>query len=190
MTTDDYVALLTSEHRSQPNFEATVRTMTQGFADSIDMLRGLLAQFDLDVAVGDQLDTIGLWVGVTRRVPVPIADVFFTWDGTVATGWKRGQWKGLFDPAEGIVSLSDSDFRLFIRAKIAVNAWNGTAEQMADILAFLFGEGAVVMRDNQDMTIRVIYDDSALSSVQAALLTNDLLLLRPAGVLVTYETAV
>src|SRR3954469_23823422 len=126
MTTDDYVALLTSEHREQPNFQAAVRAMVQGFADGLDTLHAMLDKYNLDTAVGDQLDTIGLWVGVTRRVPVPITNVYFTWSGTVATGWSSGQWKGLFDPGTGLVMLGDSDFRLLVRAKIAANMWDGT----------------------------------------------------------------
>lgn len=187
MTTDDYVALLTSEHRQQPNFQAVVRAMVQGIADGIDTLKGMLDKFNLDTAIGNQLDTIGLWVGVTRRIPVALAGVYFTWSGTVATGWGQGQWKGPFDPGTGLVSLGDSDFRLLIRAKIAANMWDGTGEQMEAILDLLFGPTNVEFFDNQNMTYRILYNTTHLSAVQQALLTNDLLLLRPAGMSVIYQ---
>lgn len=187
MTTDDYVALLTSEHRSQPNYQASVRAMVQGFADGIDQLHALLALYDLDTATGDQLDTIGLWVGVTRRVPVALTGKYFTWSGTVATGWNQGQWKGPFDPGTGIISLGDSDFRLLIQAKIEANMWDGTAEEMDRILDLLFGAVNVSFRDNVDGTFKIRYSLTALSAVQQALLTSDLLALRPAGIEIIYE---
>lgn len=187
MPTDEYVALLTSEHRSQPNFQAAVRVMVQGFADGRDLLRTLLGKYALDTAVGDQLDTIGLWVGVTRRVPVPLVNLYFTWGGTVATGWNQGQWKGPFDPGTGIVSLGDEDFRILIRAKIEANMWDGTAEEMDAILDLLFGAVNVSFRDNSDGTFKIRYSLTALNAVQQALLTSDLLALRPAGIEVIYE---
>jgi Protein of unknown function (DUF2612) len=188
MRTDDYVALVTSEHRGAILFQAVVRAMTQGLADGTDALKALLGLYDLDFAIGDQLDTIGLWVGITRRVPVPITDVYFTWDGTVATGWGQGQWKGPFDPGTGIVELGDSDFRLMIRAKIAANMWDGSAQQLSEILVNLFGTaGNVTFIDNQNGTYRINYDTQELSAVQQALLINDFLLLRPAGISVTYQ---
>lgn len=190
MTTDDYVALITSEHRQQPNFQASVRAMVQGFADGTDLLRVLIAKYHVDTAVGEQLDTVGMWVGVSRRVPIPLTDVYFTWDGTVATGWGQGQWKGLFDPGTGIVELGDEDFRLVIKAKIASNMWDGTVEQMMDILEFLLGFANVSIRDNQDMTYRVLYNESNLSAVQKALLLNDMLVLRPAGMTAIYQAII
>lgn len=184
--TDDYVALITSEHRGAPRFEAAVRALTQGFADATDAVLDMLAKHDLDIAVGDQLDTIGLWVGVTRRVPVPLVGVFFTWADTVATGWSSGQWKGPYDPGTGVVMLGDSDFRLLIRAKIGANMWDGTSEQMDQILSILFLPTNVWHYDMQNMTLRIQYKVSALSAVQQALLTGNILTLKPAGVAITF----
>jgi hypothetical protein len=186
-TDDFYVALLTSEHRSQPNFQAAVRALVKGFADGTDILRGMIEKYNIDTAVGDQLDTIGLWVGVTRRVPIPLTDLYFTWDGTVATGWGQGQWKGPFDPGVGLVELGDSDFRLLIKAKIAANMYDGTIEQMLFILEYLFGAENIGLLDNMNMTYRINYNTARLSSVQQALLVNDLLMLRPAGISVIYN---
>lgn len=178
--------VVTSEHRGAPRFDASLRALIGGIAEAADLGRTLAALHDLDAAVGDQLDTVGLWVGVTRRVPIPLAGMFFTWSGTVDTGWARGQWKGPTDPGTGIVELSDADFRLFIRAKIAANSWDSSMQQIKDILDFLF-PFAVSMRDNQDGTARIIYNTARMSAVQQALLTGDLLALRPAGITYIYQ---
>jgi hypothetical protein len=188
-STDDYIALVTSEHRGKALFEAAVRAFVQGFVDNNNAVFGMLAAYDLDTAVGDQLDTIALWVGVVRRVPVPITNVYLTWSGTVQTGWGQGVWKGPFDPGTGLVSLGDADLRLLIRAKIAANMWDGTSEQLDAILEILFGPTAVKHYDLQDGTYRITYSQSALSGVQQALLINNFLLLKPAGVGIVYVAA-
>lgn len=188
MPTDAYIALITSEHRGQPLFAAAVRTMVQGFSDGYDTLSGLLDQYDLDRATGDQLDTIGLWVGVVRAVPVPLVNVYFTWSGTVQTGWSVGQWKGPTDPGTGVVSLGDTDFRLLVRAKIMANMWDGSADGLRDIFNALFGTGVTIV-DNQDLSYTVKYQTTginALSSVMQTLLTHDFLAVRPAGISVVY----
>lgn len=185
-STDDYAALITSEHRGMPRFEAAIRTLTQGFADAAAVARDMLAKHDLDIAAGDQLDTLGLWVGVTRRVPVPLTGYYFTWADTVATGWSSGQWKGPFDPGSGIVLLGDSDFRLLIRAKIAANMWDGTNEELDQILSILFNPTNVWHYDIQNMQLRITYKQAQLSAVQKALLTGDVLAIKPAGVKIVY----
>lgn len=188
MTTDTYVALLTSEHRSQPLYAAAVRAMVQGFSDGYDTLQALLDLYNIDYAVGDQLDTIARWVGVIRAVPVPLTNVYFTWGGTVQTGWGVGVWKGPTDPGTGIVTLGDSDFRTLIRAKIMANSWDGSADGLRDIFTALFGTG-VSFVDTQNQSYNVKYKTTgldALSAVMQTLLINDFLAVRPSGISVTY----
>lgn len=188
MATDTYLALITSEHRAQPLYAASVQEMVQGFSDGYDTLKALLDQYDLDYAIGDQLDTIALWVGVIRRVPVPLVGVYFTWGDTPQTGWNVGQWKGPTDPGTGIVTLGDSDFRTLIRAKIMANMWDGSAEGLRDIFSTLFGAG-VSLVDTQNQSYTVQYQTTgvdALNSVMQTLLVNDFLAVRPAGISVTY----
>lgn len=184
--TDDYVALLTSEHRQQPHFQAVVRALTRGFADLTVMLEGLPSLYDLDTAVGNQLDTLGYWVGIDRRVPIPIPNTFFAWDGTVATGWDVGAWKGEFDATTGLTAMSDAEYRIAIKAKISANHWDGTWQQAHDILDALYGAGKVYIFDSQDMNVQVYYRAADLTAVQIALLTNNIIPLRGEGIGVTY----
>jgi hypothetical protein len=78
--TDYYLSLLTSEHASQPQFSAVVQLLTNAVAANANLGLSLIDAFDLDKAVGAQLDAIGLWVGAFRGVPVPITGVYLTWD--------------------------------------------------------------------------------------------------------------
>lgn len=188
-STDDYVALATSEHKDKPLFEAVIRALTEALVTNIDLNLAMIDKFDLDKAVGHQLDTIGLWVGMSRKVAAPLTGVYFTWDDTVATGWDKGSWQGPFDPSTGLVSLDDGTYRTLIRAKIAANRWDGTREKMSEFWDEVFGVGVISVADGQDMSITLIYDDLQLTTVTKALLLSGAFLLKPAGVLVNYLAA-
>lgn len=293
-STDDYLALITSQHRQQPNFAEVVKLLTNPLAEGINLCLSLADAFDLDKASGAQLDAIGLWVGMLRKVPVPLTDVYFTWDtpspksapvlgdvvggalaartyyvrltyeyaagnslpgpeasravpanslltvtappadpaatgynvyvstssgtqtkqngaaiafgtnwteptsGLIAgaampttsigqkVGWGDGYWKGNFDPTNGVSEVDDATYRMLIRAKIAANFWDGSLETMYKTWAFVFGPGVIEVLDNQDMTITIVYDSLALSTVMKQLLTSNAFPLKPAGVLVNY----
>lgn len=186
---DSYLELITSEHRDRPQFNAVVSALTSPLAEVADQLAALVDAFDLDLAQGVQLDAIGLWVGIGRTVAVPLAGVYFEWDGTAAVGWSNGFWKGPFDPSTGPSVMDDATYRTMIRAKIAANFWDGTLEGLYETWDFVFGPGIIEVLDNQDMTMTIVYDDLALSSIMKELLTTGALPLKPMGVLVNYVAA-
>ena len=80
MTADEYLALITSEHRGKKKFEATVAAVVAPFSKLQAVLRGLPADFDIDQAVGVQLDAVGAWIGRSRRFDTPLVGVYFAWD--------------------------------------------------------------------------------------------------------------
>lgn len=186
-STDDYVSLITSEHDEKPNFVATIRAMTAGFVDVINLDLSLTLKFDLDVAEGVQLDDVGKWVGISRRLRVPLEDVYFEWDGTAALGWESGLWQGPFDPSTGLVSLPDGIYRILLRSKIAANNWDGTIPGAIAVWQIVFNGGqAIIIQDNQDMSMVVGFVGPPLSAIERALLTGGYLPLKPAGVRIAY----
>ena len=62
----NYTALITSEHADKPKFMAMVEAVAQCFVDQQNLLLSVPTAFDLDDAVGVQLDAVGLWVGIGR----------------------------------------------------------------------------------------------------------------------------
>lgn len=186
-STDDYVTLITSEHNDKPNFVATIRAMTAGFVDGINLNESLPDKFNLDNAVGVQLDDIGKWVGVSRRLRVPLEDVYFEWDGTAELGWEAGVWRGPFDPVTGLVNLPDDVYRTLLRGKIAANNWDGTIPGAVAVWAIVFNGGqTIIIQDNQDMSMIIGFVGPPLSTVEIALLTGGYLPLKPAAVRVSY----
>jgi len=75
---NDYLKLITSEHNQKPNFMALVSLLAQAGVDQQNLLASFSDLFDVDEAVGDQLDKIGQWVGVSRNlkqaIDIPLAE--------------------------------------------------------------------------------------------------------------------
>ena len=60
---DDYLRRLSAYYRSKPKFNATVAALCGASAGLQDLYGAMPAAFDLDLAVGVQLDAVGRWVG-------------------------------------------------------------------------------------------------------------------------------
>lgn len=177
-----YTNRITSEHNQQPDFMAVVEALAKPLVDVQNVLGGMPGKFDLDNAVGAQLDDVGLWVGISRNVPVPLTGVYFSFD-TAGVGFDQGSWKGPFDPDTGLTRLDNETYRLVLRAKIGANHWDGTLESSKAILDSIFGGGTFVfIQDNQDMTMTIGIAGVIPSAVFLALLANGLIPLKPEGV--------
>lgn len=64
-----YTELITNYHATKPKFLAHVDLMTRPLIDVAAATRGLITAFDIDSAVGVQLDILGLWIGRNGGVP-------------------------------------------------------------------------------------------------------------------------
>lgn len=186
-TTAEYLDLITDEHNTKPKFVATVQASVEPFAKLQETIRGFISDFDVDTAIGIQLDIVALWVGVTRTVGVPIDGFYFTWDDVVADGWDNGIWKGIGDPDAGFVVLPDDLYRSLIKAKIQANHWRGDIAGAYDIInEALSVDNVVKIVDNQDMTMTVRVTAGALPAVEQAIVTAGYLPIKPAGVKANY----
>lgn len=155
----DYEALITSEHNQRPNYMAMIDATTQGAVDSQNLLSTFSSLFDVDLAVGQQLDMVGTWVGATRDLTIAL-------------------------PPTGITQLTDGDFRTLLYAVIAANFWTGNVPGIYDIWATVFATNpvTVLVQDNQDMTMFVVLVTNFFSNVVLALIVNGYFNLCPAGV--------
>lgn len=180
-----YLNRITSEHNQKPKFMASVAALVQPLADLSDAENSFSWSFDLDFAVGAQLDVIGQWVGRPRALVVPILGVYFSFDDSTL-GFDRGVWKGPFDPESGITHLSDEPYRVLLRAKIALNSWDGTIPQSNAIWNKIFsGTGIKVYTiDYGDMSMgTVLGGTTAPDALTRALFSQSYLQLKPEGVL-------
>jgi Protein of unknown function (DUF2612) len=178
-----YVALVTSQHADKPKFMALLALLVQPIADIIALLESMPDAFDLDKAIGVQLDTVGLWVGVTRNVTVPLPNVYFSLD-QAGVGLDQGTLQGPFDPKTGLLSLPDDAYKTLLRATIASNHWDGTIPGAYTAWNTLFaGTGfGILIQDANNMSMVYALTGPVPDAVTLALFTGGYLSLKPATV--------
>ena len=213
-TPEDYLALIPQQHH-KPRFLATVRAFVEPLCALQQMCAELAGEcYDVDTAVGVQLDVIAKWVGITRENTVPLSGVAFTWDGTADNGWDSGVWEGV----AGFDELPDDLFRAIIKAKIVANSGRGdkatayrvieTACGATDVARILENEeigefqdwftwdgtpqngwdaGAWEMQTSDIMTMLVLVRTSVPAALRTLIL-DGALPLKPAGVTAYYAT--
>jgi hypothetical protein len=155
-----YLAILTSQYRTSPKLNALAKVLLRKFDDVSQVLVRMDTALDLDVAAGAQLDMLGAVVGASRTVT--------------------------FQPSSGVSPvLDDSTYRLYIKAKIAQNQWDGTLASLYPIWQTLFPGGSIIIIDNQNMTADITLTGTFTSIIQD-LIVNGYIVPRPEGVLYTY----
>lgn len=179
---EDYLRLVTAEHR-KPRFLALVAAAVRPFVEVQELLASMPATFDVDLAVGVQLDAVGLWVGIGRILSLPMTGVYFSW-GEEGIGWEEGVWRGPFDPLTGLTTLHDDAYRRLIKAKIAANHWDGSIPGAYAVWEAAFGDtgGIIIIQDNQDMSMAVGIAGMRPDAVTQALLLGNYIPLKPEGV--------
>ncbi len=125
VTVSAYLGRITPWQSEHPRYTATVSGALQPVCDVQGVLAGIPKAFDLDVAVGAQLDVVGEWVGRSRNVRIPIPQPWFTW-GDPVRGWGAGVWKGPYSGTFGVYQLDDETYRRLLRANILAKRWDGT----------------------------------------------------------------
>lgn len=181
MTDQDYLNLITSEYRDQPDFTAMISADVGLPVQVQALLASMIPLFDVDAAVGNQLDIIGQWVGITRNVSIPIEGVYFSWDGDYTVGWEYGTWQPSQAPTN-ITVLPDDAYRTLIKAKIAANQWDGTTDGAYAIWDSLFTTFKILIQDNQNMSYDLAVVGGIVDSLTLALITGGYIPLKPEGV--------
>jgi len=153
-TVEYYQSLVTSEHQSAPNYMAWLGAMIEPLTVVQSVINNFVANFDVDTAIGAQLDIVGQWVGVSRVLETAITGVFFSFN-VPGLGFNQGVWKGPFEGDE-ITLLPDDIYRIVIKFKILANKWDGSIPTAyADFATVFTGGESVFIMDNQDMSMSI-----------------------------------
>lgn len=160
-TSDTYTTLITNEHRDKAKFMAVVELLTSGSVDVQNVMSGYPDLYSVLTAVGVQLDSVGVWIGLPRTI---------------------------FVPTLGTVTLDDADYRVLLNAKILGNHYDGGMETLQHILQILFPSTPIILFavDNQDMSMDVYITGGTPNSTQIALLKGGLLVPKPEGVRINF----
>lgn len=190
---DGNVANLIIQYGDKSNAVATVTAITEEFELIYDNANILDFAYDLDNAIGKQLDIIGRIVGINRKVPFAVPKNYFGFEGH-SNAYPMGNkfkvvisypLKDKFEIPYSDGQLNDFDYRFFIRAKIIKNyATSKTIDtnrlSIQNAVDFLFNGKAYVV-DNMDMTM-TIYIDSGFDINMLLYLERLDLLPRPQAV--------
>lgn len=178
-----YTDLITSEHADKPNFMATITASLQSAADIVAVAQGISDKFDLDQAVGKQLDILGEWIGISRNVKTELTGVYFSFD-TQGVGFDEGLIWSEGEPLTGLTELPDDIYLMLLKAKIAANQWDGTipgAYEAWDTLLEPYGFH-ILIQDNGDMSMTLALASTSINPTFKELFIGGYLDLRPATV--------
>lgn len=181
-TVTEYLDLIPSANRNQPKFTASLSVVLETLVAVINTLEAMPAAFDIDTAIGAQLDAVGVRVGLSRRLPIPIEGVYFSLD-TEGVGLDEGVWLGPNDPTNAIALLDDETYRAALMIKIVANSWDGSvvgAQAALNAVAlpglFIFGQ------DNFDMSVTIGVSGAVPSALFKSMLRQLLTVFKPAAV--------
>ena len=183
MTLEEYLALVPNFNSTRPRYMNTLAALLRPLVDAQAMLAKLREDFDLDTAIGVQLDMVGQWIGRDRYLDLPISDVYFSFD-TPDLGFDQGVWQGLYDPTSEVRRLDDETYRTVLKLQAIANHWDGTLPSIAEAFNTVFP--GVVIDDRGDkpgdlMTMEVLIPAVHLSALLEAVLIQDFML-KPSGV--------
>lgn len=156
---DNYLKLITSQHRDKPKYMAMVTALLRPSDDIFALAATMDDEFDVMLATGIQEDIVGILVGANRTLD--------------------------FQPDKGLSPILDNAaYRILLQAKIAQNMWKGGIMDLRDLWTTLFGEG-IIIQDNQDMTIDVVVIGSSFDQIVRNMIQKGMIVPKPQSVKLT-----
>lgn len=173
MMNDYYANLLIMQYRDKPKALATMKAITN-CATCDDLFPALRRCFDLDTAVGAQLDVVGRIVGVSRNVyGLDLENTYLKLrrydgsdSGTKLTRYADGRTYVRLRryKVDASFQLTDDEYRLIIRLKIICNSFARLTKNIVDKVYEIFGSGVTVTA-NKDMSYTWTVNDSQYSRI-------------------------
>lgn len=143
-TVADYTGLITPWQGTKARFVATVSAGVAPYCDAQAVIASMPSLFDLDVAVGDQLDKTGEWIGQGRGVPIALPNLYFSAD-IAGLGADEGYASQPIETGYSTSYLPDPYYRKLLRAKILANRWDGTVPGLQTIMRTYFDDPATLL---------------------------------------------
>lgn len=178
-----------TQYRESLKFLDFLRALTAQSQDVEALLAQVATISDIDLSEGVQLDNIGDIVGFSRNIKNLIPIAFFGFFGQpAATPFGEegnpsigSRFREETESSTSSATLTDAQYRLFLRARIARNHSNGTIESIMAALQFIFDTDNVLLIDNNDMSFSISIG-KLLDFTEQTLLYLDDIIPKPAGV--------
>ena len=194
-TIEYYKELLLYQYINQPNARAhTGLLISQAIADLIP--KSVNDAFDIDTAIGDQLDIIGEYIGFDRIITSVITRGYFALDDytdpnpdpigftdyTDAVLNANGTFYSYSGANTSTFALNDSEYRILLKLKSVLNISQNSLYEINQLLYDFFGSD-IIVSDQLDMTMSYVVKSSIASIISIAKTEN--LLPKPMGVLLS-----
>lgn len=139
--TEYLAALIPSPNSVAPNFIAWVSASLQPCMDTQAVINAIVSAFNIQLAVGAQLDRIGEVLNVSRTLN--------------------------FQPQGGVSAVMKDDiYRIVLQAKVLQNRWDGTKQQIYDFWKLFFPSYPILIQDNQDMSMSVVIMNAPVDTAE------------------------
>ena len=141
------------------------------------------SSYDIDQAVGEQLDVIGRIVVLDRGFESFVKFDPDTYFGGSGDACQFGGVDSQFESTGTTINdqVSDAIFRVLIRAKIAKNNSDATIDGIAKALSYITESSPIRVVDNEDMTMSVSFG-SELTDIERFVFNTFDVVPRPQGV--------
>lgn len=183
-----YTNLLEIQYNGLPKAVETVKLHCKTLLANM-LLWQIRNGFDIETAVGYQLDIIGMWEGIDRyfagasyedklwlayyhwdEAPNNLQGCYKDWNNETA---EDGAYLNYNDIISATNRLSDNDFRTLLKLKIAKNTLINTNKNIDDTIHNIFGNLVYTTWGVQQVTYH--YNNSLYSIIRLAQLKNCLL---------------
>lgn len=167
-----YANLLILQYRTKPKAHATIIALIRVLM-VFDIIREVENGYDVDTAVGKQLDVLAKYVGAERvATGIDFSRVFFGMVNysssppyTDVAGFLEyteanppdAQFLEYNTDQVSSFTLTDEELRILVKLKIAQNNSNHSNYEI-DTILYQFFPGQVIFTDNKNMTISYIFD--------------------------------
>lgn len=192
--TEYYKNLLIIQYNNKEKAKATIELLVDELWAS-DIYQSVRDGYNIDTAVGLQLDIIGKYVGLTRFYSTnQLLDDYFGFADAQNMGGTASNIVGFDDAASlnktgffldanEVISnefeLNDATFRTLIKLRIVQNNSNHDMKSITDSLFQFFGN-TIIAVDNYNMTMSYLIGDVSNSLIEAAIVKG--VLPKPAAV--------
>lgn len=182
-----WTARITSEHASKPNYMSTLTVLLQPLADDIAVLNTLPGAFDINLAVGAQLDQVGQWLNTSRYINTALTGVYFSFD-TAGVGFDQGQWWNPYSPGTALTALSDQSYRQLLLFNRAMIDWDGSIPWIQNAWNSVFGSLGykLLVQDNRHMHMAYALAGTMPDPVTKGLFLAGYYSPKPAGVQIDF----
>jgi hypothetical protein len=180
-----YKRLLIAQYADKEKATAHISAILSKFEEVYEFAKSFEKAFDIDFAIGKQLDIIGKIVRINRNVPFAIPKKYFGFDGhknAYPFGDKSKDvvaypFKDKFEIPYTSGTLNDQQYRFFIKAKIMKNYSCGKIIDEDDRLSiqnaidYIFnGIGYITDRKNMTLTLYIdrSFDEDMIQYIKQA----------------------